>query len=75
MTTLLLCTLYVVIVMVIVSLSLTYKLTYKLFGGLLGETSQLSYGTGMDFNQSGFLLHIIVFALLVGIPMYLYKKN
>jgi len=61
--------------MIIVSSSLTYKLTYKLFGSLLGASSQLSYGTGMNFSERGFLLHIIVFALLVGIPMYLYKKT
>jgi hypothetical protein len=73
MTKLLLCTLYAVVVMVIVSLSLTYNITYKLFGKMLGSMGQMSYGTGMSFNQPGFLLHIVVFALLIYVPMYFYK--
>ena len=73
MTNLLLCTLYTVFVMIIVSLSMTYNITYKLFGKMLGSMSQMSYGEGMKFNQPGFLLHIVVFALLISIPMYYYK--
>ena len=71
---LLLCSLYTVIVMIIVSLSLTYNVTYKLFGGFFGKISQTSYGDGMNFSQPGFLIHIIVFALLIYIPMYFYKN-
>jgi len=54
---------------------MTYGITYKIFGKLLGSTSQISYGDGMNFAQPGFLLHIIVFALLIFIPMYFYKQN
>ena len=60
--------------MIIVSLSMTYDVTYKLFGSILGSTNQTSYGHGMNFNQRGFLLHIIVFALLIFVPMYFIKK-
>ena len=60
--------------MIIVSLSMTYGITYKLFGKLLGSTTQMSYGDGMNFTQPGFLLHIIVFALLIFVPMYFIKK-
>ena len=70
-----LCTLYTVIVMIIVSLSLTYNITYKFFGDFVDKTTQESYGTGMDFKQPGFLIHIIVFAILIFIPSYIYRKK
>ena len=75
MTKLLLCALYTVVVMIIVSLSITYDITYKLFGKLFGSMGQMSYGSGMKFNQPGFLLHIVVFALLIFAPMYYYKND
>ena len=71
----LICSLYTVIVMIIVSLSMTYSITYKLFGKLFGSITQTSYGDGMKFNQPGFLLHIIVFALLIYVPMYFYNRD
>ena len=68
-------TIYIVLAMVLVSLSGTYSVTKGLFGGLVGQKDQASYGTGLHFSNRGFLLHIVVFALLVGVPMYLLNKN
>ena len=67
-------TLYVVLAMVLVSLSGTYQLTYKLFGGLTGSKKHHDYGIGMKITQPGFIIHVIVFALLVAVPMFLSKK-
>ena len=64
---------YAVLAMVLVSLNNTYNITYNLFGKLVGATSQASYGTGNTFKQPGFLLHILVFAILVAVPMFLNK--
>jgi hypothetical protein len=68
-------TLYIVLAMVLVSLDGTYNLTYnvlKIFGF---KTKQEKYGIGMKLNQTGFLLHIVVFAVLVAVPMVLCKNK
>ena len=71
----LLSTLYSVLAMFLVSLDATYNITYTLFGNLVGATDQASYGTGMSIKQKGFLLHLVVFALLIAIPMLVTKNN
>ena len=65
--------LYAVLAMVLVSLTNTYNITYNLFGKLLGSGSQASYGTGNTFKNPGFLLHIVVFAILIAIPCCINK--
>jgi hypothetical protein len=68
----LLCILYTVLAFVFVSLDGTYQLTYKLFGKMTGK-SQADYGTGNKLPQPGFIIHILVFALLIALPMFLNK--
>jgi len=65
--------LYAVLAMVLVSLNNTYSITYNLFGKLLGSSSQDSYGKGNTFKNPGFLLHIVVFAILIAIPCCINK--
>jgi hypothetical protein len=59
----------IVLAFVIVSLDATYGITYPIFGQLLGASSKLAYGTGMALGNSGFLLHVVVFAALVAVVM------
>lgn len=73
--TLILSLVYTVVVFVVVSLNLTYNLTNKVFGKVVGQPNQASYGLGLSLNNRGFLLHILVFALLVGIPMFYATKQ
>ena len=68
------CLLYTVVIFIIVSLTVTYNITNKLFGKLVGQPDLFSYGTGQSIKNRGFVLHIIVFALLVGAPMFLSKE-
>ena len=65
---------YVLIAFILVSLDNTYGITYNLFGNLLGSNSQVEYGMGNTFAHKGFILHIIVFAILIILPMVLIKK-
>ena len=65
---LLLIILYSVLALVFVSLNNTYQLTYKFFGKFL-KVDQATYGSGNTFKNPGFLIHIVVFALLIGVPM------
>ena len=58
---------YLVLVMVLVSLKPTYSLTKKVFGT---NSDDNEYGVGEKFTQTGFLVHIVVFALLAAIPFY-----
>jgi hypothetical protein len=73
----LLSTLYTVLAMILVSLDGTYNITYNVLKslGLNSMRDQEEYGTGMKLNQKGFLLHIVVFALLVAVPMLLCKNK
>jgi hypothetical protein len=67
-------TVYLTLVMILVSLDSVYGITNNIFGKLIGAPDQVSYGIGMNFNQRGFILHIIVFALLVALPMIYMKQ-
>ena len=71
---LLLSVLYVTLAMILVSLNGTYQITYSIFGKLLGAKDKSAYGTGLSFKHPGFLLHIVVFAALVAVPMFMCKK-
>ena len=64
---------YAVLAMVLVSLANTYNITYNLFGKLVGSGSQASYGQGNTLKQPGFLIHILVFALLIAVPCFMNK--
>jgi predicted transporter len=67
--------LYSVLVFVIVSLDKTYSITNKFLGKLVGASDKISYGSGNSFGNKGFLLHILVYALLIGAPMYFVKNE
>jgi len=69
------CILYAVVVMVIVSLDSVYGLTYQLFGKLVGASSQDDYATGMQISEPGFIIHVIVFALILSIPLFMKKSG
>lgn len=58
---------YLVLAMVLVSLKPTYALTKKVFGT---NSDEMEYGMGEKFSRMGFLVHIVVFALLAAIPFY-----
>ena len=70
----LLITLLAVLIFIIVSLSATYKLTYNMLGSLIGSNNQTNYGTGFDFSNRGFWIHVIVFAILIFLPMHFGKE-
>ncbi len=67
-------TLYVVLAMIVVSLSDTYGITKNILSKLGYSYTDEEYGTGSKLKQKGFLLHIIVFAVLVAVPMMLKKS-
>jgi hypothetical protein len=67
----LLLVLYLVLSMVIVNLKPTYALTKKVFGS---NSTEEEYGLGQEFSQMGFLLHIVVFALLAAVPFFFIKE-
>ena len=60
---------YATLAMIVVSLSQTYSLTQQYLGDLVGADPS-DYGTGNTFSNKGFLLHIIVFFLLILLPMF-----
>ena len=62
-------TLYTVLAFILVSHSGTYKITHSIYSALGGKQDEEDYGTGMDFTNQGFLLHVLVFALLIFVPM------
>ena len=68
-------TLYTVLAMILVSLDGTYNITYNILNSLGLKVDQVEYGTGMKLNQKGFLLHVVVFAVLVAVPMVLCKSK
>ena len=61
--------------MVLVSLDGTYNLTYNLFGNLIGVNDQSSYGLGLNLKNKGFILHIVLFTILLVTPMLLCKSS
>ena len=66
-------TLYLTLVFILVSLDSVYNITHNIFGTMT-SSDQTSYGVGMNFNEPGFIIHIIVFALLVVLPMMFLKR-
>jgi len=67
----LLWTVYLVLAFVLVSMSGTYKITGSIFGKIIPGP----WPVGMDIKQPGFLLHVLVFALLVAVPLFLCKMK
>ena len=65
-------TLYVVLAFVLVSLKGTYSLTKKVFGNMFPKTT---WPNGDDLTNPGFLLHVVVFAILVALPMFFCKSK
>ena len=59
------------LVFVIVSLNQTYDITRSTLklGNLVKQEDSSSYGTGNTFSNYGFVLHIVVFALIVYLLM------
>ena len=51
------------------------SVTYNVLKSLGLKMDQAEYGTGMKLSQKGFLLHIVVFAVLVAVPMMLCKSK
>ena len=68
-------TLYAVLAFILVSLDTTYSITNSIFGNLVGSTSSQPYGRGLSLNNRGFLLHIVVFALLIALPMFMCSQT
>jgi len=68
-------TLYVVLAFVLVSLKGTYSLTKNVFGNLFSASAKANWPTGNDLGNAGFLLHVVVFALLVALPMFFCKSK
>ena len=60
---------YTVLLMVLLSLDGTYTLTHTLFGNLIGNPSQDKYGMGMRLTSPGFIIHLIIFTILIVAPM------
>ena len=65
----LLSTLYVTLLFIFVSMSGTYAITGKLFGSLF----KVQWPAGMNIRQPGFWVHVVVFAILVALPMVVYR--
>jgi hypothetical protein len=62
---------YFILAMILVSLSETYSITHKFFRNLVGNPTQEEYSTGMKISY-GFLIHIILFSILVTIPLFIH---
>ena len=63
-------TLTATIAMILISMSTVYSNTYNLFGKMVGSNSQTEYGTGESLSNRGLIMHAIVFALLVFLPIH-----
>jgi hypothetical protein len=61
--------------MVLVSIDGTYNITHALFGNLIGVPDQKEYSTGLSLKNKGFLIHVVVFALLIALPMLMCKSE
>ena len=62
---------YILLCFVLVSLKQTYTFTKGIFSP---KKSHTKYGTGMELSQNGFLLHAVVFTVLVAVPFYFVKE-
>ena len=67
-------TLYLTVLFILVSLKGVYELTYKWFGKMAGSNNQIEYGSGMMLSNRGLIIHAVVFALLVFLPMHFGKE-
>ena len=52
------------VIFLIVGMSATYNTTQGIFGSLVGQTGG-DYGSGNGFSNRGFLLHALVFYLVM----------
>ena len=57
-------TLISVVLFIVVGLSTTYGMTEKLFGSVVGQTGS-EYAVGNTFKNRGFLLHALVFGVVL----------
>ena len=62
---------YIVAVMVVVTQRRTFDTTFKVVNLFDKKAVRSTYGYGMMLNQLGYLLHIVVFAILVMLPFIL----
>ena len=62
---------YIVAVMVVVTQRRTFDTTFKVVNLFDKKAVRSTYGYGMMLNQLGYLLHILVFAILVMLPFIL----
>ena len=62
---------YIVAVMVVVTQRRTFDTTFKVVNLFDKKAVRSTYGNGMMLNQLGYLLHIVVFAILVMLPFIL----
>ena len=53
------------VVFLIIGYSSTYNATRKVFGGTLKQTSETKYGRGNKITQYGFVIHALVFAVVM----------
>ena len=53
---------------IVISLGLTYSTTQKVFGSIVGQTD-VKYGSGNGFSNRGFLLHAVVFGVLMWVVL------
>ena len=63
-------TLTATIAMILFSLTAVYSNTYNWFGNTVGSNNQTEYGSGMMLSNRGLIIHAIVFALLVFLPIH-----
>ena len=73
-TLIVLSTFYTVLAMILVSLDGTYNITHAFFGNIL-NSEQKDYGVGMSLNNTGFLIHIVLFGVLIALPMLMCKVD
>ena len=66
-------TIYTLLVFLLVSLDGTYNITHFIFGNFIPANKD--YGKGMSIKNTGFLIHAILFAVLVALPMLMCKSS
>jgi hypothetical protein len=63
----LLTVIYIILVMVILSMNETYSFTHKIFKQ---TETQEEYSKGMEINSRGFLIHLVIFIILISFPVF-----
>ena len=53
--------------MVILSMNETYSFTHKIFKQ---TETQEEYSKGMEINSRGFLIHLVIFIILISFPVF-----